>query len=341
MEEGISAVLIVKNEQKLLGRCLKSLVGFDEIVVLDTGSTDKTVQVAKDLGAKVSVSEPIVPFHFAEARNRASALASNDWTMPIDADEVLRPGSIRKIRLAISNRPDITAMNVTFIDTPAGGNRTVDIKKIKLFRKSVWNWKYRVHELLVASKEDAPVMDLDSVKIEHLPDIDKAFRHGQNIELLRMCVRESPEYARAFKHLGQELMLRKEWREALPFLADWAERCDEGALERSQAMINIGKCYAETDRLKTDALPWFERAWEADQRRREPLYWAAWYLIAQARIAGDLMKACDFLRRLIAIPESSKPDNHLSSPPVWGTEPKRMLAFCKEQIRQATPAGGA
>jgi len=334
MEEGISAVLIVKNEQKLLGRCLKSLVGFDEVVVLDTGSTDKTVQVAREHGAKVSVSEPIAPFHFAEARNRASALASNDWTLPIDADEVMRPGCIRKIRLAISNRPDVTAMNVVFIDKPAGGNRIVDIKKIKLFRKSVWSWRYRVHEQLFTEKADAPVMDLESVKIEHLPDHDKTLRHGQNIELLRMCVKENPEYSRAFKHLGQELMLRKEWSEALPSLAEWAVKCDEGPLERSQAMVNLGRCYAETGRLRPDGLQWFERAWDANQRRREPLYWAAWYLMAQAKLVVDIQAAVDYLRRLIAIPEASMPDSYLSTPTVWGPEPRRMLAFCKEQLRE-------
>ena len=43
----ISAVLIVKNEEKLLARCLESLKGFDEIIVCDTGSTDKTIEIAK------------------------------------------------------------------------------------------------------------------------------------------------------------------------------------------------------------------------------------------------------------------------------------------------------
>jgi tetratricopeptide (TPR) repeat protein len=230
-------------------------------------------------------------------------------------------------------------MNVTFIDKPAGGNRVVDIRKIKLFRKSVWSWRYRVHEQLFTEKADASVMDLDSVKIEHLPDADKTVRHGQNIELLRMCVQENPEYSRALKHLGQELMLRKQWSEALPFLAEWAEKCDEGPIERSHAMVSIGRCYAETGRLKTDALAWFEHAWDADQRRREPLYWAAWYLMAQAKLVVDIQKAVDFLRRVIAIPEALMPVSHLSTAVVWGTEPRRMLAFCKEQLRENGVAG--
>jgi glycosyltransferase involved in cell wall biosynthesis len=341
MEEGISAVLIVKNEQKLLGRCLKSLIGFDEIIVLDTGSTDKTVQVARDHGAKVSVSEPIVPFHFAEARNRANALASNDWILVMDADEVLRPGAIRKIRLAMSNRPDATAMEVTFIDQPAGTkNRTVAIQKIKIFRRSAWSWRLRIHEQLFPTREPAVGIDLSSVTIEHLPDADKTVRHGQNIELLRLCIHENPEHARAFKHLGQELMMRKEWSDAIPYLAECVQKNQEGPLERSEVMVNLGRCYAETGRLQPEGLKWFDFAWEADQRRREPLYWAAWYLIAQAKIAGDLIKASEYLRRVIAIPEASRPMTHLDAPHVWGLEPRRMLSFCKEQIQQATPAPG-
>lgn len=85
----LSAVLIVKNEEANIGRCLQSITFADEIIVLDTGSTDQTVNIAKTLGAKV--------FHldkwegFGKAKHRAVELASNDWILSLDADETISP----------------------------------------------------------------------------------------------------------------------------------------------------------------------------------------------------------------------------------------------------------
>ena len=99
---GVSAVLITKNEEKFIGRCLKSLEGLDQVIVHDTGSTDKTVQIARQMGADVSEVK-ISPFHFAQARNQAMMRAKNRWVLSIDADEILRPGSLGPMLGAIKN----------------------------------------------------------------------------------------------------------------------------------------------------------------------------------------------------------------------------------------------
>lgn len=114
MRNGVSAVLIVKDEEKVLDRCLKSLAGCDEIVVLDTGSTDGTIEIAKGHTSNVCVTPPIEPFHFAEARNRADRLAKQDWILTIDADEVLEEGSIWAIRRAVRQKPMAMGFRVDF-----------------------------------------------------------------------------------------------------------------------------------------------------------------------------------------------------------------------------------
>lgn len=353
MKDGISAVLIVKDEQQLIGRCLKSLVGFDEMVVLDTGSTDKTVEIAKAHGAKVHTSAPIVPFHFAEARNQAASLASNDWILSIDADEMLRAGSIRKIRHAVGSRPDATGFMCTFVNRPEGDVesfmadyseksrdiqiRTISLLKQRLFRKSGWKWKYRVHEQLLPEK--TPIIpDLSAVVLEHMPLADKTKRHGQNIDLLKLCVEENPEYTRAFRHLGMELRLRKEWRAAIPYLAHYIDKTDESVLEKSEVMMSLATCYAEIDCLG-DALEWFDMSASMDPRRREPLYLAAWYLVKTAKIGEDLVKASQYLERTLAIHVSKKPNSPFDAPKVWGMEPKRMLTFCREELARAVKQG--
>ena len=90
MKNGVSAVLITRNEAPLIRRCLESLGGLDQVVVYDTGSSDLTPDIARSMGADVHVGVPEIPFHFGNARNAALALARHDWVLSIDADEVLR-----------------------------------------------------------------------------------------------------------------------------------------------------------------------------------------------------------------------------------------------------------
>jgi tetratricopeptide (TPR) repeat protein len=94
--------MIVRNEEKVLPRCLKSVQDVaDELIVVDTGSKDNTISVAKDLGAKI--------FHFkwcddfSAARNEALKHANGDWILQIDADEELSEDSISPLREAMSN----------------------------------------------------------------------------------------------------------------------------------------------------------------------------------------------------------------------------------------------
>jgi glycosyltransferase involved in cell wall biosynthesis len=82
----LSLAMIVKNESRCLGRCLQSVRGVvDEIVVADTGSTDDTIKIAREFGAKISNFEWVDDF--AAARNFALRQAAGDWILVLDADE--------------------------------------------------------------------------------------------------------------------------------------------------------------------------------------------------------------------------------------------------------------
>ncbi|MFN3533586.1 MAG: glycosyltransferase family 2 protein, partial [Candidatus Brocadia sp.] len=89
----LSACMIVKNEEKFLPQCLQSIKdAVDEVIIVDTGSTDKTVEIAKSFGARV--------YHhpwknsFSEARNHSLSYATGDWILQIDADEALEQTDI-------------------------------------------------------------------------------------------------------------------------------------------------------------------------------------------------------------------------------------------------------
>ncbi len=96
----ISLCTIVKNEESTLSKCLSSAKKFvNEIVILDTGSTDKTVSIAQGYGAKVHHFEWCNDF--SAARNEALKYVTGDWVLVLDADETLAPEIIPQLREAI------------------------------------------------------------------------------------------------------------------------------------------------------------------------------------------------------------------------------------------------
>lgn len=93
----ISATIIALNEERDLPRCLESLRFVDEIILVDSGSADRTVEIAKQMGAKVLVE----PWHgYGAQKNFAQAQAKSEWVLNVDADEVITP-ELREEILAV------------------------------------------------------------------------------------------------------------------------------------------------------------------------------------------------------------------------------------------------
>ncbi|MBD2436608.1 glycosyltransferase [Nostoc sp. FACHB-110] len=93
----ISLCMIVKNEEAALPKCLNSVKDFvDEMIVLDTGSSDRTPQIAQEFGAKVHYFE--WSNNFSTARNAALKYVTSDWVLVLDADELLTPSIVPQIK---------------------------------------------------------------------------------------------------------------------------------------------------------------------------------------------------------------------------------------------------
>ncbi|HGY5553113.1 MAG TPA: glycosyltransferase [Prochlorococcus sp.] len=106
----LSLSMIVRNEERRLGACLESVKGFvDEMVLLDTGSTDSTVAVANAAGAQVEHLP--WPGDFAPARNAALKLIKGDWVLVLDADEKLQAEAIPDLQ-ALMEQPDVLVINL-------------------------------------------------------------------------------------------------------------------------------------------------------------------------------------------------------------------------------------
>src|SRR5579884_2472849 len=108
---GISLCMIVKNVEAYLERCLRSAAPVvDEINVVDTGSTDRTIEIAKTFGARVTHEQ--WRDDFAHARNASLAMASKRWILQLDADEELTAESAQALREIKSAPAHLTAVLV-------------------------------------------------------------------------------------------------------------------------------------------------------------------------------------------------------------------------------------
>ena len=115
----LSVCMIVKNEERFLGQCLASVKDIaDELIVIDTGSTDRTIEIAREHGAQVGHFEWCNDF--AAARNVSIAPATGDWILFLDADEELSPAEKQNLpalldsdNVALIRLPLINALNLS------------------------------------------------------------------------------------------------------------------------------------------------------------------------------------------------------------------------------------
>ncbi len=207
MKEGLSVVIITFNEGHHIAKCLKAAQEVaDEIVVIDSGSTDNTVEVCKAHGARV-ITNPWCGY--SEQKNFGNAQASFDWILSLDADEVLDETLIQSI-LKWKHAPQpacfkrMTNYCGTFIKH---GGWYPDIK-VRLFNKQETNWEGTIHEVLRGlSKENTLLLEGDCLHYsyysvdEHYAQAEK-FTSIQAKDLFQQG-KKSPWYKRVFSPLSK------------------------------------------------------------------------------------------------------------------------------------------
>ena len=147
----LSLSMIVRDEEQKLGTCLESVKGFcDELVVVDTGSTDNTIAIAKEAGARVEEIE--WPGDFTPARNKALEFVSGDWVLVLDADEQL-VDSVKPALQALMAQPDVLVINLLRYEDGAVQSPYSSVSR--LFRKhpSI-QWSRAYHSMIDDSVEE-------------------------------------------------------------------------------------------------------------------------------------------------------------------------------------------
>ena len=145
----ISTIVLTKNEEQNLSRCLESLSGLaNEIIIIDDNSIDKTIEIAKKFNAKVFIHS--LNNNFAHQRNFGLQKAKGDWILFVDADEVISPELKKEIIKAIKE-PNINGFYLKRYDFWGGrllkhGEQS-KVRLLRLGKKSKGEWQREVHEV--------------------------------------------------------------------------------------------------------------------------------------------------------------------------------------------------
>lgn len=192
MAPGIALVMIVKDEEKQLPRCLASVARIvDELVIVDTGSSDGTVEIARGEGARV-IHKPWTG-DFSAARNTGIAAANREWILVLDADEELDPHARRRMRQVLrQTRADALQVTVRNLAPPQEPIAFTDLRSTRLFRRRA-NYRYEgaIHEQVTPSilRAGGRVDAADLIVLHHgyesglaQGDKDRASRNLASIE---------------------------------------------------------------------------------------------------------------------------------------------------------------
>lgn len=167
----LSVVIITKNEEKNIERAIKSVKEIaDEIIVLDSYSTDKTAEIAKKLGAKVYFREFT---SFSDQKNFAISLASNDWVFVLDADEEVSEKLRENIKKVLENpKYDCYLINRKTYFLRKFLNHTLYPEwRLRLFKKGYAKYEGELHEVVKCYGKAGKVKgDLYHYSFENLKD---------------------------------------------------------------------------------------------------------------------------------------------------------------------------
>lgn len=239
MTAKLSLCLIVKNEAGNLRRCLSSTYGVvDEIIVVDTGSTDNTCEIAMEFGATVRHfpwSE-----NFSDARNFSLEKATGEWILFLDADEELAKES-REALLSLTADNAVEGYFVKIINYLGneGWMETCSDMVFRLFRnRPGYRFRGAIHEqiadVIMEKNHKAVFRMAEEIVIIHYGyldrQIDEKDKKNRNLKLMQKELGQNPENRLLRYHYGVELFRAERYAEAVGELTKVAEGIDPNTI---------------------------------------------------------------------------------------------------------------
>ena len=309
----LSLCMIVKDEERHLARCLLSAGPVvDEMIIVDTGSTDRTKDIARAYGAKV-FDFPWTN-DFSEARNYSLSKAAGDWVLVLDADEVISPQDYAEFERIVKNRPAkpvayiMITRNYTYEVTSKGwtandrkylneedGTGWFPSSKVRLFvNDKRIRFQNPVHEFVEESLEKARIeIKVSAIPVHHYGrfDKDKIMEKGKKYFLLgKKKIKEMKGDIKALRELAIQACELGEFDTSVEL---WKE-----VIELNQndpdAFLNIGYAYLKLEKYR-EALDSSRRATELDPSMKE----AALNYAGSEFLIGDIRKTISILETLL------------------------------------------
>jgi len=226
--------MIVKNEEINLTRCLASIKGFvDEIIIVDTGSTDLTIKVAEDNGAVV------IPFlwqdDFSAARNASLEAASGDWILFLDADEALEPESGQILRQVITGEEEGFFIKIINLIGSEGSIESSPDLVFRLFRnKPDYRFRGAIHEQIVdvilEKNGQARFQIAEGIVLRHYGYLNQQIleknKKVRNLTIIKKELDSKPDNHMLRYHYGIELYRADRFTEAAEELTKAANNTD-------------------------------------------------------------------------------------------------------------------
>jgi glycosyltransferase involved in cell wall biosynthesis len=309
----IAVYAIALNESLHVKRFCDAAKDADLIFVADTGSTDETIPLLEECGAKVAHIS-IKPWRFDDARNAALAMLPTDIDVcvSLDLDEVLQPGWRQEIeRVWVEGT---TRLRYGF-DWGCG----IVFKYEKIHGRRGYRWHHPCHEYPVPDRIEEIWANTDMLLVVHQPDSTKP--RSQYLDLLKISIEEDPACPRNAFYYARELSFHRQWNDAIVqaqrYLAlpraTWPN-------ERCYAMRVIGRCYQELDRW-ADSLTWLRRASSEAPDTREP-----WHDLALACYRTSRWPEC-FGAALNCLSITNRELVYTVDPTVWGAAPHDLASI--------------
>ncbi len=256
MSYPISVCIIAKNEEKYIEKCLEHLKPYGmEIVVVDTGSTDKTKEIARKYTDKVYDFTWVDDF--SAARNYCAGKATNDWILAIDCDEYIEKFEVQVIKEYIQKNSktagEICIRNLAYRND--GEESCVDEKIVRFYHRDFFEFAYPVHESIVPKKHmggQEKCLSVPITVVHHGYHIDKdamRVKQQRNLKLLyRMLETDDERKAYTLFQIGQSQQILENYKEAITSYTSCLE-LQKGINKQSmiKCIVQLATTYAQMD----------------------------------------------------------------------------------------------
>lgn len=317
----ICVYAICKNESKHIKRWYESMKEADEIYVLDTDSTDNSVELLKKFGVIVKEKQ-YKNFAFDEARNDALKMVKSDADIVVstDLDEVFNKGWRSTLESIWTDNTDRVKYNLNYT-FDSKGNSLMSYYISKIHTRNNYKWVNKVHEVLeftLDRKEN--ILTTDKIEINHYKDISKD--RSYYLKLLEEDVKLDQSNPRNIHYLGREYMYNKEYNKAIDMLikhvympsSTWKE-------EKCSSMRFISICYKYLNRLDESEM-WLKKSIKLLPGNKENYCLLGFYYYE----IKDYKKSIKYLLKADSIKE--KTNNYINEEYAWNERVYDILSLC-------------